>query len=889
MTSAVFIVRDRVMISQLRRRCCILVFLLMMFGVATANEPVATSQEIKVKQLIADSCSECHNEQASEGGLNLEQLPWNLENVSGRQRWVRIFDRIAKGEMPPDKNSLAEVDRKELLSALNDSIGTADRNEILAQGRGPLRRLNREEYESNLRDLLLMPDLELRQMLPEDRKLHGFNKSVDALDFSRVQLDAYLDAAQAGLQAAVASGERPPAEQRYHALATRMFPAPETFGTRRSMYFARDNKLLPLTWGELGDIRTKNAHDPAVELAIFRSASWPYFGYPVDFVVQTAGEYRVRFSARSVLQQEDYQLLPATTSIPMTFRARAPGGPDILGDIRAVGGVMDVLPERTEFETKVRLSAGETIEYSLLGLPVPTPMAIQGDASYYIFPPMPEGGHPGIAFSWIEITGPISSPVWPPASHRVLFGDLPLRNVTAKPDSTSKLPVEIVSADPSQDAGRLFRRFVEQAARYPVPESTLKTYEQLIQNELTAGTPFAEAMLIGYKAFLCSGHFLYLREPQGADDCAAVASRLSHFLWNSRPDAQLLSHVQDKSLARPEILRAETDRLIDAPQFERFVESFTDDWLDLKQLRRDLADIRLYPEYRMDDYLIQSMGQETRTFFSTMIRKNLPARVLVSADFAFVNDRLSRHYGLQPVSGSQVQKVLLPETSPYGGLLTQGAILKVTSNGTSTSPVIRGAWVMDRLLGDPPPPPPPVVPAVEPDLRGAKTIRDLLALHTKSNSCAACHKRFDPVGLSLENFDVLGAWRDRYRGLESGERVTGVDRTGNNFAYTNAEPVDSKGQLLDGSQFNDIHQLKAILAVNPRQLARNLLQRFTVYATGTPVRFSDRAEIEAILDRCAAADYGVRDLVGEFVKSSVFLGQARSNVADQRPLTGDAQ
>ena len=183
---------------------------------------------------------------------------------------------------------------------------------------------------------------------------------------------------------------------------------------------------------------------------------------------------------------------------------------------------------------------------------------------------------------------------------------------------------------------------------------------------------------------------------------------------------------------------------------------------------------------------------------------------------------------------------------------------------------------MDRLMGEPPQPPPPGVPAVEPDIRGAKTIRDLLALHTKSATCAGCHAKFDPVGLALENFDVLGAWRTHYRGLEKGERVTGIDRAGYDFSYTLANNVDASGQLVDGRTFKDIRELKALFAGNPRQLARNLLEQFTVYGTGTPVRFSDRAEIEKMLDSCAGGGYRVRDLMLALVQSKVFLGPAGS-------------
>ena len=536
----------------------------------------------------------------------------------------------------------------------------------------------------------------------------------------------------------------------------------------------------------------------------------------------------------------------------MTFRARKPSLADVSGDVRATGRVIDVQPEAKVHETSVRLKSGETIEYSLLGLPVPFPITSHGGPLYYDFPPMPAGGHPGIAFRWIEITGPIDSQRWPPKSHQVLFGDLPIREAGHE---NSQLAIEVVSEDPKQDAGRLLRRFADHAARRPVPQSALDVYEQLICDQLEKGSSFAEAMLAGYKAFLCSGHFLFLHEPKIASDHFAIASRLSHFLWNSRPDPQLRARAEAIQLRNPAILREETDRLIDDAQFAKFVANFTDYWLDLKELRRDAPDTRLYPEYRGDDYLIESMEWETRAFFTAMVRENLPVSTLVDSDFVMVNDRLTRHYELPKVSGSAVRKVMLPQWSSRGGLLTQAAMLTVTANGTTTSPVIRGAWVMDRILGDPPPSPPADVPTVEPDIRGAVTIREILQAHAAAESCAACHSRFDPVGLALENFDILGAWRDRYRSLEKGDEITGIDRAGHKYSYRVASVVDSSGQLLDGRTFEDIHELKTHLARESRQLARNMLHRFIVYATGTPARFSDRREINAVLDECKPNGY----------------------------------
>ena len=409
----------------------------------------------------------------------------------------------------------------------------------------------------------------------------------------------------------------------------------------------------------------------------------------------------------------------------MTFRSRKPSGPDVSGDVRATGGIMDIQPEPQIFETTIRLLPTETFEYSLLGLPVPLARNVDGGPPTYRYPPFPKGGQPGVAFLWLEVEGPLSPETWPPPSHGVLF---------------DKFGAEVVSKNPVDDSQRLLRRFIGLTAREPVPEETIRRFEQLILKRLEQGSQFREAMLAGYRAYLCSSHFLYLREPSdpatGDIDQYAIASRLSHFLTNTRPDAGLMELAAAGKLRDANTLRNETDRLIASPGFDRFVQNFTNYWLNLRYIRRDEPDIRLHPEYRFDDYLIESMERETRTFFTAMIRDNLPSIVLVDGGFVHVNDRLARHYGLEQVSGSKLRKVKLPDDSPYGGLLTQAAILKVTANGTSTSPVIRGAWIMERLIGQPPPPPPASVPAVEPDIRGAKTIRELLALHTKSKSCA---------------------------------------------------------------------------------------------------------------------------------------------------------
>ena len=811
-----------------------------------------------VLPLLESSCLDCHDADTAEGRLVIPSLGTDLSDAGVREKFALMHDRVAKGQMPPDAGALPDDKRAALLAALAAVVEQADRADVVARGRVPLRRLNRHEYENTLRDILHLPHLDVSDRLPEDRTRDGFNKSAEGLDFSRIQLEAVLDAADAALAAAVAGGVEPQAPETFTAISKNLF-AGTAFGEPQAKFFAKDSQKVD----------KPEADDAEVECAIFRSAYWPYHGYPKGFVARRGGLYRVRFRARAVHQMEGLTLVPAPRPVAMTFRARAPSGADVSGDVKAVGGLFDVAPDGGDYETVVLLKKGQTIEYSLLGLAVPLARNVNGGGPTYRFPPLPPDGHPGIAFKSLEITGPLPPDTWPPASHRVLFGDLPFRAAPA-----GAFPnVEVLSSTPEADARRLFREFAHVALVRPLPEEDLAAYEDLILTAIRGGASFTRAMLAGYRGLLCSPELLYLDDPRGPGDLVPLAQRLSYFLWDTRPDRHLLATATSGELARPEVLRAEMDRLVDDPQFARFVANFTDYWLDLRNLRRDEPDIRLYPEYRFDDYLVESMGMETRAFVTALVRDNLPATAIVDTGFLFANDRLAGHYGLEPLSGHAVRRVPVPPGSPLGGLLTQAAIQKVTANGTNTSPVIRGAWVMTRLLGQPPPKPPESVPAVEPDIRGAKTIRDLLASHTKDASCAACHKLFDPVGFALESFDICGGWRERYRGLDEGEPVTGIDRAGHDFAYRLAHPIDPRGSLPDGRTFADIRGLKSLLAAEPRQLARNLLHQFTAYATGGPVRFSDRRDVEAILDASAATGYRVRDLLQGFVTSGIFRGR----------------
>ena len=408
-------------------------------------------------------------------------------------------------------------------------------------------------------------------------------------------------------------------------------------------------------------------------------------------------------------------------------------------------------------------------------------------------------------------------------------------------------------------------------------------------------------MIEAYRTALCTPDFLFLKEAKGPLDDYSLACRLSYFLWISMPDEELFRLAGEKKLRDPDVLKAQTDRMLADPKATRFVADFTDQWLDLRAIDENTPHPKLYPEYSR--LLRDSTVGETRAFFRELLRADLPVTNVVHSDFAMLNQPLAEFnggYGLvdiedhtipqekprpkqprdqfakpvlptDPVVGWEHRKVPLPADSQRGGFLTQAAVLKVTANGTITSPVKRGAWVQQKIVGRPPEPPPPNITAVEPDTRGVTTIRELLDKHRADASCAACHRTIDPPGFALESYDAIGGFRPRYRSLEKGDRFTRPPVLTGRTEFVLGPPVDASGTSADGRDFADIRDFKKILLSDERQLARNLAEQLILYATGSPVSFADRAALEKILDQTKGTKYGVRSILHAVVQSELFL------------------
>jgi hypothetical protein len=331
------------------------------------------------------------------------------------------------------------------------------------------------------------------------------------------------------------------------------------------------------------------------------------------------------------------------------------------------------------------------------------------------------------------------------------------------------------------------------------------------------------------------------------------------------PDDELLSLAAERKLGTPEILRHQVERMLGDAKAAAFPKNFAGQWLSLRNIDATLPDATLYPEF--EDGLKQSMAREPLLFFEEVLKGNLSLTQFVSSDFSFINGPLAKLYGIPGVEGRQFRKVALPPESHRGGVLTMAAVLKVTANGTTTSPVLRGAWVLDHILGTPPPKPTVDVEAVEPDIRGATTIREQLAKHRARPECGSCHVRIDPPGYALESFDVIGGWREYYRSVGKGDAVT---LEGRQMRYRKGPAVDPSDVLPDGRGFKNIDEFKQLLLKDPDQLARALTEKLLTYATGGAPGSVDRSEVEALVRGARAKNYGFRSLVHDVVQSPLF-------------------
>lgn len=850
-------------------------------GVCFALGRTADGSGETVAQFVQRQCVDCHSGSDAESGFRLDDLKFDLSDASAFDAWAMVHHRISKGEMPPEDAEQPDKEKKaEFLTALGDALAAADQRRQQQFGRSELRRLSRIEYANSLKEILDLPHLELDEMLPPDSLAHGYPKSAKALDFSHVMVMRYLDAADIALWHALAPSIESEPSRIVRAELKSIEGVTDTLQTLRvqltqttamPLIGKKLDPTLDIVKGDFQKRRPPQISDPAPHfdgVATFMNSRSNHNIVMKPFKVTQSGYYKLRVHGWGLINDHG-KLLPSDRTEAVAFYAQS----------GRLLGRCDLPPnEPTTSEVTVWLNAGEPIEY----------LAISTDNELFNFAAKDKAKYEtfrahGIGLKWFEMEGPLINQ-WPPESHQRLLGDLELQSTDEQPNG---LNYRVVTDDPITDARGLLGRFIRRAYRRPQREGDLLIPMQMVRRRLKRDEPFIDALMAGYRAVLTSPEFLLLHEEPGQLDAWALASRLSFFLWNSPPDQQLRQTAVSRELLDSDELRRQTERLLNNPKSARFVEHFLDYWLDLRNITLTEPDKNLYPEYNA--LLAESMLEETRAYFTEMIRTDLGVDHVYDSDFLMVNQRMAEVYEIgrqgegengreggssspfTDVQGFHTRRIPLPPDSVRGGLLTHGSLLKITANGTTTSPVVRGTFMMTRLLGDPPPPPPPAVPAIEPDISGATTIREQLAKHRSVALCASCHQKIDPPGFALESFDVMGTWRTDYRALiDRGEKGVNLKSNGKTVQYKIGLPVDSAGQLPDGSTFADVNEFRLLLESLQPQIARNLLEQLVVYATGSPVGFADREVVELMMKRLEKNNYGVRSMIHEIVQSELF-------------------
>jgi len=831
---------------------------------------------------IKSHCFDCHDKETQKGKINLESLAFEPDNQKSFDDWVLIHDKVKAGEMPPKKKSHPSPEESSIfLESLAKELTKADQDRVIQNGRSTLRRLNRFEFENSLRDRLSSPWLLVADMLPEDGTAYLFNKVGERLDVSHVQISKFYEVAEYSIRVALQTVAHKPNKQKFYARdeghmisALRWKPNIQTAATRASIpllgtipqpEIIRGNQ--PMTVGSTNpEIREQEA---VGFVSGTYTATTKY-----DFTrvrVPIDGRYKIRMKTYTFLAGpngasggKDHGLTggnkawwrpsrtvayPGTRSEPITLYSVSRNG-----DSRWLA-TYDSFPESRISECEVVLKKNEVIRPDATRL-IRTRPGWSGNAN------ATPKGVPGFALNWLEIEGPLHDE-WPPESFQAVAGQTPFELKNGQ--------VKLITNNDKKVTRKLLITFMERMYRRPINDSEVNVYLSIFNRSRALGQDFTDSIIAAFSTILCSPDFMFIDATPGTLKQKELASRLSFFLWNSPPDKTL---TELKKLNDPEILHKQTNRLLDNAKSIRFVNSFLDYWLNLRDILANAPDAILYPDYYLDDELTEASIFETRAFFTELIKKNLPARNLVDSDFTFVNERLAKLYKLKPFEGTHLRKVSLPKNSPRGGIITQASVLRVTANGTTTSPVIRGAWVMNRIMGMHIPPPPSGVEAITPDTRGATTIREQLDKHRDTKSCAVCHNKFDPVGFALESFDVAGGWRDRYRSLgKKGDRKKGIGKNGHAFKFRLGKNIDSTGEINNGQRFNNISDLKQLLIKDERAIAQNLLHQLIVYATGAPITFVDRPIVDSILNQCEDSNYGVRSLIHALIQSKLFLNK----------------
>jgi hypothetical protein len=754
------------------------------------------------RAVVDKYCVTCHNQRLKTGGLTLDTP--DLANVAAHPDvWEKVIRKVEAGMMPPAGVPRPDAAARKALVANLEGVLDRAAKASPNPGRPLVHRLNRAEYANAIRDLLAV-DLDVSALLPPDDSSAGFDNNADVLGLSPVLLESYLTAAERISALAVGDPKTP--------------PMGELFRVRQDE--SQDSHIDGLPLGTIGGLLIQTTlpldGEYQFQVRLFRTNLGTMRGleYPHQLEISVNGE-RVHLASfggdKEIAASSDNPTITGD-DVDGRFTVRVPlkAGPAKIGV--AFLEKTHALNTR-RLQSYVRSSA-DTIDFS---------------------------GNPHI--DEVILTGPFK--------------------VTGVGDTPSRRRIFVcqpkAAIEEQACAQRILTTLARRAYRGDVAKDDVPTLMEFYQRGRRDGGSFDSGIDLALRRLLASPKFLVRveRDPATVPAGAAyrlsdleIASRLSFFLWSSIPDDTLLDVASKGGLKSPAVLDQQVRRMLADPKSQAFIDNFVGQWLQLRNLKTKQPNSHEFPDF--DDNLRQSLGTEAEMFFASIMREDRSVLDLMTANYTFLNERLARHYGVPNIYGTHFRRVTLKDETRYG-LLGKGAVLMVTSHPHRTSPVLRGKWILENVLGSPPPPPPDVVPPFEEDAGAAKpkSVRERMEQHRRNPACASCHRMIDPAGLALENFDAVGAWRTKDGG-------------------TRGAPVDASGQLVDGTQINGVVELRAALLREPETFVRTLTEKLMTYAVGRGLTGTDMPAVRTVVRDSARVQYRFSSVILEIVRSVPF-------------------
>lgn len=824
----------------------------------------------QVHRFVRTYCVECHGAEKQKGDRAFHELTSgadgarviDLKDETRKHLLADILDQLNLGEMPPKKRGGKQPSASEIAAVtkwITETLLAVEQADHSAHT--VLRRLNRREYRHTMEDLFGLHDLTFdpTAAFPADDNEEGFTNIGEALTWSESHLDQYFAVAEAYLSRGLYFGDPPRAK---------------TIEITPDMWlFPKEEAKTPWTYRLEGDgFVDIGAGEKDLTRRVYMAS------YPRKFLwqdgVRVPGYYRIRVNAAAINRLDngyDPRMIPADLSQPMQlglYVANEESGLTAAGEKhRQRVGLWD-LPdgEAKDHVVTVWLDRGAIPFVNWDNGPGPSDWWMRDVLKRFhtdVEFRGKEGAHAWHIKGKDAVPGRLVSHVWRGPRIRIrkftLTGPLP---------KTAQSPAQLTFFDGQNDFNAIdlrssLHKFIRTAFRRPLLPDEIDPYLAIYRQALQQGRSRKDALRLALKAVLVSPDFLYLKETgnrQGQLRPHELASRLSYFLRSSLPDAELFASAKSGAIRQPDELRKQAERLTLHENAGGFIEGFGESWLRLDKLGAMPPDSTKFREYYDQDFA-NAFREETRLFLWHMLRDNRPIREFLASDYTFANEALAEHYGIDGVEGVRFRKVALRPEHRRGGLLGQGSIQTLTANGVDTSPVVRGVWVLENILGTPPSQPPPDVEPLDADIRGAKTIRQRLEKHRTVETCADCHAKIDPWGFPLEFYNPIGGYRPNYlrnRFWRSQPRE---------LREFPGPKVDGRAELATGEKVANLAELQQLLMMREEQFKRALVEKLLVYATGHKMTFRDRAPIEAIVN---SKTKGFRDLVLAVVQSPVF-------------------